>query len=77
MQVFKRIFSRTRPENVSKSIRVTNVMWDAIAQLAEEEGYSPNAFIVIVLDQFLQGAVEEGRLKLPADVEGKIKIVAS
>ncbi len=73
MQMFKRIFSRTRPENVSKSIRCTDLMWQAITELANEVGESPNSYIVLVLDQHLQHAVKDGKIKFPEDVDpGKI-----
>jgi hypothetical protein len=70
--MFKRIFSRKAPENVSKSIRCTQSMWDAIEKLAAEAGESPNGYIVLVLDQYLQVKVEAGELQLPPQLaDGK------
>jgi hypothetical protein len=63
--MFKRVFSRKQPENVSKSIRCTKAMWDAIEQLASEAGETANSYIVLVLDQYLQAQLENGALKAP------------
>jgi hypothetical protein len=71
MKFFRRVFSRTHPENVTKSIRCTVEMWNAIRTLAQEAGETPNAYIVLVLDQFLQVQLENGNLKLPTDADGK------
>lgn len=57
--MFKRVFSRKNPENVTKSIRITNDMAKAIKRLADENGETLNAYIVLVLDQYLQGQPEE------------------
>jgi hypothetical protein len=65
--MFKRVFSKAMPESVSKSIRCTVTMWDAIAALAKEAGETPNSYIVLVLDQFLQIQLETGKLKLPKE----------
>lgn len=65
VELIKRVFSRKQPENVSKSIRCTLEMWNAIEILADKMGESPNAYVVMVLDQFLQVQVEKGNLTLP------------
>ncbi len=46
-------------------------MWTALEQLADKVGESPNAYIVLLLDQFLQVQVEAGNLKLPIDIKDK------
>jgi hypothetical protein len=63
--MFKRVFSRAQPENVTKSIRVTKDMAAAIEMLADEVGETLNSYIVLVLDQYLQSQIEEGKLKMP------------
>jgi hypothetical protein len=64
--MWKRVFSRKHPDNVSKSIRCTAEMWKAIEKLADEAGETPNAFIVLVLDQYLQSQLEAGLIEAPA-----------
>ncbi len=63
--LFKRVFSRKQPENVTKSIRCTVQMWNAIEQLAKEAGESANSYIVLVLDQYLIAQMEAGALTAP------------
>lgn len=63
--MFKRVFAPKRVDTVSKSIRVPETMWKLIETLAKKEGETPNGFIVLVLDQFLQDLLEEGKIKLP------------
>lgn len=65
MEIFRRVFSRKNPQNITKSIRCTHEMWNAIEQLAKEAGESPNSYIVLVLDQFLQVQIEKGTIKPP------------
>lgn len=67
----RRMFSRKSPKNVSKSLRCTEAMWEAITKLAKHEGESPNAFVVLILDEFLQLAVEQGKVAPPPDYEVK------
>lgn len=62
---FKRVFSRQAPKNVTKSIRCPEQMWDALTALSKEHGESPNAFIILVLDQYLQVQIEHGKIKVP------------
>lgn len=64
--MFKRVFSRKNPENVTKSIRITNPMAAALEQLADEAGESLNSYIVLVLDQYLQVQIEDGKIKPPS-----------
>jgi predicted DNA-binding protein len=64
--MFKRVFSRKKPANISKSIRITEEMAAAIEQLANEAGETLNAYIVLVLDQYLQVQLEDGKLSMPA-----------
>jgi predicted DNA-binding protein len=69
--MFKRVFSRKAPksDNVTKSIRITEEMENALQRLAKESGETLNSYIVIVLDQYLQGEVESGNLKPPSPNE--------
>jgi predicted DNA-binding protein len=69
MSFFKRVFSRQRPENVTKSIRCPLVMWEALESLADEVGETANGYIVLILDQYLQVQLENGKLKPPASDE--------
>lgn len=62
---FKRVFSRQAPQNVTKSIRCPQEMWEAISKLSNEHGETPNAFIVLILDQYLQIQIDEGKISLP------------
>jgi predicted DNA-binding protein len=71
--MFKRVFSRKNPENVTKSIRITNDMAAALQHLADEAGETLNSYIVLVLDQYLQVQLEEGKLTLPLSEEGDEK----
>ena len=64
--LFKRVFSRKNPKNVTKSIRVTEPMLEALQQLADQAGETLNAYVVLVLDQYLQVQLEQGNIKLPA-----------
>lgn len=64
--MFKRMFSKKQPENVTKSIRCTAAMWDALESLASEAGETANSYVILVLDQYLQVQVENGVLKAPA-----------
>jgi hypothetical protein len=40
-------------------------MWEAISKLSNEHGETPNAFIVLILDQYLQIQIDEGKISLP------------
>jgi hypothetical protein len=64
-EIFKRMFSAKKPKSVSKSIRVPEKMWEALELLADQQGETPNGYIVLVLDQFLQIQLEKGILVLP------------
>jgi hypothetical protein len=65
--MFKRLFSRRKAEqSVSKSHRYPIKMWEAIEQLAKDAGESPNGYVVLVLDQYLQVQLEKGLLKIEA-----------
>lgn len=74
--MFKRVFSRKQPENVTKSIRITNEMANALQQLAKDSGETLNSYIVLVLDQFLQVQLENGTLK-PAEATSTDEKTAS
>ena len=63
--MWKRVFSKKQPQNLSKSIRCTEVMWDALEKLASEHGETANGYIVLVLDNHLQQLVREGKLEQP------------
>ncbi len=66
--MFKRVFSRKKStQSLSKSIRCTKQMWDAIESLAEQAGESPNSYVVFALDQFLQDQLKAGKIKPPAE----------
>lgn len=69
--MWKRVFSKKNPENVTKSIRITQTMADAIQQLADEAGETLNSYIVLVLDQYLQVQLENGNIKLPSESDEK------
>ncbi len=65
MELLRRVFSRTQPKNITKSIRMTQEMTDALQQLADAHGIKLNSYIVLRLDQMLQGEVKKGNIKLP------------
>lgn len=65
--MFKRVFSRKRTLNVSKSIRCSKAMWDAIELLANKEGETANSYVVYALDQFLQEQVKQGKIQPPSE----------
>lgn len=65
MSIFKRVFSRKNPINVTKSIRVTEAMATALEKLAKEAGETLNSYIVLVLDQYLQIQLDEGKVDHP------------
>jgi hypothetical protein len=50
-------------------------MWDAIETLAKDAGESANAYIILVLDQYLQAQIENGGLKMDEKSETDIKLV--
>ncbi len=56
--MFKRVWSPKKVPTISKSIRVPDAMWKELEKLATESGETPNGFIVLVLDQFLQAQAE-------------------
>ncbi len=65
-----RVFSRkeiARNSNfsVTKSFRCTVEMWQAIETLAIREGLTPNGYIALVLDIFLQEKVRTKEIKAP------------
>ena len=64
--MFKRVFSPKRIEGFSKSIRVPKPMLELLEKLAAEHGETLNAYIVLVLDEHLQGLVKQGKIKAPA-----------
>jgi hypothetical protein len=70
--MFKRVFSSKQPKSVSKSIRCPVAMWEYIELLAKDAGETPNAYIVLVLDQFLQMKLEEGKILHPSMDASKI-----
>lgn len=61
---FKRVFSRA-VSDVSMSIRITSETKNAIDQLADEVGVTPNAYIGLALDVFLQQKAEAGEIPWP------------
>ncbi len=63
--MFRRVFAPKKVATVSKSIRTPTIMWDAIEKLAKDAGETPNAYIVLILDQFLQLQMEEGKIDAP------------
>lgn len=63
--MFKRVFAPKRVPSVSKSIRIPEPMLEALEQLATEKGETLNSYVVLVLDQYLQLQVENGKLSLP------------
>ncbi len=69
--MFKRVFAPKRVDSVSKSIRVPVNMWSAIEKLAKENGETPNSYIVLILDQFLQIELEQGNIEPPEPNEAK------
>ena len=73
VQVFKRVFSRKHPKNVTKSIRCTQPMWDALEKLAEEAGESANSYMVLILDQYLQVQMEAGAIESPTQTNTEEK----
>jgi hypothetical protein len=54
LMMFKRVFSAKAPKNVTKSIRCPELMWQAIETLAKDAGETPNAYLVLAIDQYLQ-----------------------
>lgn len=65
---FKRMFSPKKIQtvvSVTKSIRIPEIMWKIIEELASQQGATANSYVVLVLDQFLQTQKEQG--KIPID----------
>lgn len=71
MSMFKRVFSKRNPSNITKSIRITDDMANALQYLADEAGETLNSYIVLILDQYLQVQLEEGTLPNPVPTKGE------
>lgn len=64
----KKVYNRGKGD-LNRSIRITNDMEEALAQVAERAGISVNAYICWVLDEHLQRLAEAGELPWPKGYE--------
>lgn len=57
----KRIWSRKGHSDgtITKSLRFPTIMWTQFEKLAADDGDTPNAYIVLILDQYLQVRLKE------------------
>lgn len=60
----KRVFSKATGE-ITRSIRITKDMEDAITKLSEDYGVTINAYITMALDEYLQSKAEAGSISWP------------
>lgn len=66
----RRVFSKATGDTTT-SIRTSKEMLDVIEKLAEAEGETRNAFIVLALDEFLQMKAEVGEIPWPKGYDTK------
>jgi hypothetical protein len=66
----RRVFSKAVGD-LTTSIRVSNEMLEMIEKLADEEGETRNAFIVLALDEYLQMKAEAGAIPWPKGFDPK------
>ncbi len=61
----KKIIAKNANFSITKSFRCSIEMWQALEALAIKEGVSPNNYMVLVLDLFLQAKVKSRELIAP------------
>lgn len=66
----RRVFSKATGDTTT-SIRTSKEMLDVIEKLAEEQGETRNAFIVLALDEYLQMKAEAGEIPWPKGYDPK------
>jgi hypothetical protein len=66
----RRVFSKAIGE-LTASLRLSKEMADTIQRLADEEGETRNAFIVLALDEYLQMKAETGAVPWPKGFDPK------
>ncbi len=66
----RRVFSKAVGDTTT-SIRMSSEMVSMLEKLAEREGETKNAFIVLALDAYLQQQAEAGLIPWPKDHDNK------
>lgn len=66
----RRVFSKATGDTTT-SIRTSKEMLEVIEKLAEDQGETRNAFIVLALDEYLQKKAEAGEVPWPKGFDSK------
>jgi hypothetical protein len=69
----RRVFSKATGD-MTTSIRLSSEMFGVIEKLAEEQGETRNAYIVLALDEYLQMKAEAGEIPWPKGYDPKANL---
>lgn len=54
-----------KSDSLSKSIRIDESIWKALCLIASEEGQTPNSYVALVLEKYVEDLRAQGQVPNP------------